>query len=160
MNKINLKKAIYVLLSIAALLLYWRIFSKVSGGNSSNSTKNEIVKTSNLGVLHLIKKNERLGEIINPFFKSITTHKIEKVVKQKNAFVKREKQVETKILPKITYHGTIVGKEVGASAYVIMDGKMYIAKENIELIEGIIVKKIWADSIKIKIYDQNEIFYR
>ena len=153
----------YVLLSIATLILYWRIFSKVSGGNNSNSTEKEIVKTSNLKILRLIKKNERLGEIINPFFKSITTQKIEKAVKQqtqKNTFVKREIQVETKVLPKVTYHGTIVGNEVGTSAYVIMDGKMYIIKENIELVKGIVVKKIWADSIRIKIYDQNEIFYR
>lgn len=152
-----------MLLSIAALLLYWRIFSKVSGGNNSNSTEKEIEKTSNLSAFHISKKKERLGEIINPFFKSITTHKIEKAVKQekqKNAFVKREKQLETKISPKITYHCTIIGNEVGTSAYVIMDGKMYIAKENIELVKDIIVKKIWTDSIRIKIYDQNEIFYR
>lgn len=164
MSKVNSKKLLYVVLIIAALVLYWKIFSKVSGNKTLEPKRIEKLQLIDDNSFFLFKEKEPMSKIINPFYQNSNAKKKIAVKqmhqKRKNVVLEPKHTVESKIRPNVAYHGTIISDKFGVSAYITLDGKMHVVKQNLELKDGIFVKNIWTDSIKLRIYDKDEVIYR
>lgn len=163
------KRILYLLLSLGVLLIWYRIFSRVT--SYSVGEQEHVEESNNWEQLVVFERKSDLDlKILQDPFESaskLVTPKVDekkslvkKVIAPPESKVKKEVK-PVKDIPRIEYRGLVHDKlDKESVAFVYVNGKRNTVGEGAQLTKVLFLKKIWNDSILLTIYDQDTIIYR
>ena len=176
MKGIN-KNILYAILGVLVLAIWWKVFKRIDQPASDPET--EDTGAYALADRHgLILEREQVAveqPERDPFYTYVPRRKTaepeQPSIRQRDAQMQKQRQeaARRRNLPKkekkwpvVRYHGVLNSREgdYGNYCYVTVDDQLFVKKEGEFIKEGIQLKKIWHDSVRIILLEKDTIIRR